>query len=83
MAKASMFWLLHAGHLMLPGGCDSRVFNSYRTEAALLRGRSSESARSARANVEPAREPAPPNRTLPEEKPQPAAKTCHDDSSQP
>eukprot|EP00965_Chrysotila_dentata_P233191 6199441-Pleurochrysis_carterae.AAC.1 len=24
MAKASMFWLLHVGHLMLPGGCDSR-----------------------------------------------------------
>eukprot|EP00965_Chrysotila_dentata_P139622 4616330-Pleurochrysis_carterae.AAC.1 len=83
MAKASMFWLLHVGHLILPGGCDPRVYNSYRTEAALLHCRSSERAHPARANIKPARVPASPNQALPEERPPPEAKTCPDDSSQP
>eukprot|EP00965_Chrysotila_dentata_P087017 2872558-Pleurochrysis_carterae.AAC.1 len=62
MAKASMFWLIHVGHLMLPGECDSRVYHSYRTEAALLHCRSSDRVRPVRANIEPARTPAPSDR---------------------
>eukprot|EP00965_Chrysotila_dentata_P120076 3971940-Pleurochrysis_carterae.AAC.1 len=83
MARANMFWLLHVGYLMLPGGCDPRVYNSYRTEASLLRLRSSERTRPARANIEPPRAPVPPNQALPEEGPPPEVETWPDDSNQP
>eukprot|EP00965_Chrysotila_dentata_P136733 4522307-Pleurochrysis_carterae.AAC.1 len=83
MAKASMFWLLHAGHLMLPGGRDPKVYNSYRTEAVLLRLRPSECALTVQANLDRARAPVPPNRRPPKEGPPPEAQTCPDDSSQP
>eukprot|EP00965_Chrysotila_dentata_P027941 928718-Pleurochrysis_carterae.AAC.1 len=61
MAKASLFWLLHAGHLMLPGGRDPKVYNSYRAEAVLFRSRPSECALPVQANLECARAPVPPN----------------------
>eukprot|EP00965_Chrysotila_dentata_P173125 5713086-Pleurochrysis_carterae.AAC.1 len=83
MAKASLFWLLHAGHLMLPGGRDPKVYNTYRTEAVLLRARPSECVLPIQANLECARAPVSPNRPPPKEEPPPEARTCPDGSSRP
>eukprot|EP00965_Chrysotila_dentata_P128962 4263664-Pleurochrysis_carterae.AAC.3 len=37
LAKANLFWVLHAGQMRMPGRIDQpRLFTSYRTDAVLL-----------------------------------------------
>eukprot|EP00965_Chrysotila_dentata_P177737 5870958-Pleurochrysis_carterae.AAC.1 len=69
MAKAGVFWLLHAGHRLLPGRGSAYTYASYRTEATLIRSRATKF-----ANLEHARAPVPPeegNQTRPVEQPPP------------
>eukprot|EP00965_Chrysotila_dentata_P058963 1957233-Pleurochrysis_carterae.AAC.1 len=68
---------------MLPGGRDPKVYNTYRTEAVLLRARPSECVLPSKANLECARLPVLPNRPQPKKEPAPEARMCPDDSSQP
>eukprot|EP00965_Chrysotila_dentata_P034756 1156730-Pleurochrysis_carterae.AAC.1 len=68
---------------MLPGGRDPKVYNSYRTEAVLLRLRPSECALPVQANPERACAPVPMNQPPPEEELPPEAQTCPDGSSRP
>eukprot|EP00965_Chrysotila_dentata_P001455 47686-Pleurochrysis_carterae.AAC.1 len=40
LAKANVFWLLHAGHACFPGRCNALGYSSYRANSALLLSRS-------------------------------------------
>eukprot|EP00965_Chrysotila_dentata_P064972 2154161-Pleurochrysis_carterae.AAC.2 len=60
MARASMFWLLHIGHLMLPGQSVASAYDAYRTKATLLRSRVTKPVNTTRANLEHARKPVQP-----------------------
>eukprot|EP00965_Chrysotila_dentata_P134245 4439456-Pleurochrysis_carterae.AAC.1 len=86
MARASMFWLLHIGHLMLPGQSVASAYDAYRTEATLLRSRVTKLVNTTRANLEHARvpvQPEAPNRTPSAEQPPPETPKSPDDSDQP
>eukprot|EP00965_Chrysotila_dentata_P020747 686655-Pleurochrysis_carterae.AAC.1 len=40
LAKANMFWLLHAGHACIPGRCCAPEYSCYRVNSALMLSRS-------------------------------------------